>query len=182
MGAASGLNLSDMANINQQATRIATAFNSSATGVNLIAQNLGSGVAGQLTSSLDLDNSDIQFAPIAFALASGIGNATSRGLNLTSVELKPLTGSSLEAIAGNLGLGLTMPIVSNIDFKAITNGLGGNGVGASLMQKLPDIAAAAGHGLGEGIKTGLGLASPSSSEPKIRKRQPPILFKVLTSP
>jgi hypothetical protein len=173
MGAASGLNLSDMANINQQATRIATAFNSSATGVNLIAQNLGSGVAGQLTSSLDLDNSDIQFAPIAFALASGIGNATSRGLNLTSVELKPLTGSSLEAIAGNLGLGLTMPIVSNIDFKAITNGLGGNGVGASLMQKLPDIAAAAGHGLGEGIKTGLGLASPSSSEPKIRKRQQP---------
>ena len=57
MGAASGLNLSDMANINQQATKIATAFNSSATGVNLIAQNLGSGVAGQVTSSLSLGNS-----------------------------------------------------------------------------------------------------------------------------
>jgi hypothetical protein len=184
MGAASGLNLSDMATINREATRIASAYNSSATGINLIARNLGSGVAGQLASTFSKGMAasggglaaalpgNIQIAPIAFALASGIGNATSRGLNLTQSNFQPLSGSGPEAIAGNLGLGITTPIVSNIDIKALMNAAGANmlgasGIPASLKQMIPQIAAAAGRGLGEGVKNGLGFGTAPKSEPAL---------------
>jgi hypothetical protein len=192
MGAASGLNLSDMATIKREATRIASAYNSSATGVNLIAQNLGSGVAGQLASSFSKGMAasgggglaaalpgNIQIAPIAFALASGIGNATSRGLNLTQTNFQPLSGSAPEAIAGNLGLGITTPIVSNIDIKALmsaagANMIGASGIGASIKQMIPQIAAAAGRGLGEGVKKGLGFGPSSTPEPALPSAPEPV--------
>jgi hypothetical protein len=192
MGAASGLNLSDMTTIKREATRIASAYNSSATGINLIAQNLGSGVAGQLASTFSKGMAasgggglaaalpgNIQIAPIAFALASGIGNATSRGLNLTQTDFQPLSGSAPEAIAGNLGLGITTPIVSNIDIKALMNAAGANmigasGIGASIKEKLPQIAAAAGRGLGEGVKKGLGFGPSSTPEPALPSAPEPV--------
>jgi hypothetical protein len=192
MGAASGLNLSDMTTIKREATRIASAYNSSATGINLIAQNLGSGVAGQLASSFSKSMAasgggglaaalpgNIQIAPIAFALASGIGNATSRGLNLTQTNFQPLGGSGPEAIAGNLGLGITTPIVSNIDIKALmsaagANMIGSSGIGASIKQMIPQIAAAAGRGLGEGVKKGLGFGPSSTPEPALPSAPEPI--------
>jgi hypothetical protein len=192
MGAASGLNLSDMTTIKREATRIASAYNSSATGINLIAQNLGSGVAGQLASSFSKGMAasgggglaaalpgNIQIAPIAFALASGIGNATSRGLNLTQTNFQPLTGSAPEAIAGNLGLGITTPIVSNIDIKALmsaagANMIGASGIGASIKKMIPQIAAAAGRGLGEGVKNGLGFGPSSTPEPALPSAPVPV--------
>jgi hypothetical protein len=192
MGAASGLNLSDMTTIKREATRIASAYNSSATGINLIAQNLGSGVAGQLASSFSKGMAasgggglaaalpgNIQIAPIAFALASGIGNATSRGLNLTQTNFQPLGGSGPEAIAGNLGLGITTPIVSNIDIKALmsaagANMIGSSGIGASIKQMIPQIAAAAGRGLGEGVKKGLGFGPSSTPEPALPSAPEPV--------
>lgn len=164
MGASNGLNLTDMASANAQATKVASTYNASATGVNLIAQNLGSGVAGQVVPALG--SSNVPLGQAAYALASGIGNATAFGLNLTQEQSQPSNGSDLAALAGNLGLGVTAPIVSKIDFKALMNNIGG---GSMLNQQLPKIAAAAGQGLGEGARNGLGLSATPS--PRSRKRQ-----------
>jgi hypothetical protein len=149
-----------------QGAKIASAYNASATGTNLIAQNLGSGVAGELTPLLGKSN--LTLGPAAFALATGIGNATVYGLNLTQQKTSPLTEPSIEAIAGNLGLGNTLPIVSNIDLQAVMRSFGGTKA-SSLAQQLPSIAAAAGQGFGEGAKTGLGLTINRSDS--VRKRQ-----------
>ncbi|KAH7084117.1 hypothetical protein FB567DRAFT_75732 [Paraphoma chrysanthemicola] len=170
MGASTGLNLTDMQSANAQSTKVASAYNASATGANLIAQNLGTGLAGQIAPSFSSGTSNISLGAAAFSLATGIGNATAYGFNLTQQQALPSNDSGIEAAAGNFGLGIATPIVSNIDLQAVMNNLGG--AGASMFaQQLPQIAAAAGQGLGEGAKNGLGLAAPTS--PSLRKRQQP---------
>ena len=106
-------------------------------------------------------------------MATGIGNATAKALNLTDQAFGPTNGSGLESIAGNLGLGVTTPIVSNIDFQAIMNSAGGSGFADDLKKQLPQIAAAAGNGLGEGVKNGLGLQQTSQTTRSLDRRQDP---------
>ncbi|KAH7343120.1 hypothetical protein BKA66DRAFT_543869 [Pyrenochaeta sp. MPI-SDFR-AT-0127] len=170
MGTSTGLNLTSIPEANAQATRIATANNASATGLNLVAQNLGSGLAGEMMPSFS--NSRKSLGSAAFALASGIGNATAMGLKLTQQRFLPSTDSTIEALAGNFGLGLAMPIASKVDLQAMMNSLSSTGATAMLMRNLPEIAAAAGMGIGEGAKTGLGLVG-TSSPPRGQKRQQP---------
>lgn len=172
IGASTGLNISDMTTAKAQAAKVATTFNASATGVNLAAQNIGNGLAGQLAPSLgQYGMMNISFGSAAYALASGIGNATSRALKLTGQEFPPSNESTAEAVAGNLGLGLSTPIVSYIDFQAIMKNVAGSGIGATLMQQLPQIAAAAGNGLGLGAKNGLGLKQTGKAARSLKKRQ-----------
>ncbi|KAJ4359438.1 hypothetical protein N0V95_002185 [Ascochyta clinopodiicola] len=172
VGASTGLNITDMATAKAQASKVASTFNATATGVNLAAQNIGNGLAGQIAPSLG--QSGMKNVPVgraAYALASGIGNATSRALKLTNQDFRPSNDSSVEAVAGNLGLGITAPIVSNIDFQAVMRNVGGSGLGASFMQQLPQIAAAAGNGLGEGARNGLGFKQAGQDRNQIAKRQ-----------
>ncbi|KAI1526875.1 hypothetical protein PtrCC142_008902 [Pyrenophora tritici-repentis] len=166
VGATTSLNLTDNQEAIDLATKIATANNASATGLNLIAQQLGSGLTSAITPSLS-NNTNFSFSPAAYALASGIGNATAKGLGLSTKQYLPSNVSSIEAIAGNIGLGVTGPIVANIDFQALLKSAGGS----MIMQQLPQIAAAAGMGLGEGARDGLGLTSTSAGNPGIQKRQ-----------
>ncbi|KZM18617.1 hypothetical protein ST47_g10221 [Ascochyta rabiei] len=174
IGASTGLNITDMATAKAQASKVAITFNATATGVNLAFQNIGSGLAGQIAPSLgQFGMTSVLFGPAAYALASGIGNATSRALKLTNQEFRPSDNSGIEAVAGNLGLGITTPIVSNIDFQAVMKSVGGSGLGASLMQQLPQIAAAAGNGLGEGARNGLGFKQAGQTKNQIAKRQTP---------
>lgn len=168
VGASTGLNITDMKSATAQASKVASAFNASATGLNLAAQNIGNGLAGQIAPTLGGLN--LSIGPAAFALASGIGNSTSKALNLTNQVFLPSNDSGIEAIAGNLGLGLSTPIVSKIDFQAVMKSAANSGIGASIMQQLPQIAAAAGNGLGEGARNGLGLGPSQTSQP-IQKRQ-----------
>lgn len=155
-----------------QASRVANTFNATATGINLAAQNIGNGLAGQLAPTFGKSGMmNISIGYAAYALASGIGNSTARALKLTNQEFRPSNGSSIEAVAGNLGLGLSTPIVSNIDLQAAMKSVGGSGIGATLMQQLPQIAAAAGNGLGEGAKTGLGFKKTGQYANSIKKRQ-----------
>ncbi|KAJ4983546.1 hypothetical protein SVAN01_10962 [Stagonosporopsis vannaccii] len=168
VGASTGLNITDMNTATAQASKVAGAFNATATGINLAAQNIGNGLAGQIAPSLGGMN--LSIGPAAFALASGIGNSTSKALNLTNQVFLPSNASGIEAIAGNLGLGLSTPIVSKIDFQTVMTSATSNGLGASIMQQLPQIAAAAGMGLGEGARNGLGLASNQTNQ-LFQKRQ-----------
>ncbi|XPT01068.1 hypothetical protein M3J09_010210 [Ascochyta lentis] len=172
VGASTGLNITDMATAKAQASKVASTFNATATGVNLAAQNIGNGLAGQIAPSLGQPGTmNVKFGPAAYALASGIGNATSRALKLTNQEFRPSTDSSIEAVAGNIGLGVTTPIVSSIDFQAVMKSVGGSGISASLMQQLPQIAEAAGNGLGEGAKNALGLKQTGEAANQAGKRQ-----------
>ena len=157
-----------------QASRVAGTFNATATGINLAAQNIGNGLAGQLAPSLGQSGMmNISVGPVAYALASGIGNSTAKVLKLTNKQFLPSNDSSIEAVAGNFGLGVGTPIVSNIDFKAAMKSVAGSGISASLMQQLPQIAAAAGNGLGEGAKNGLGLKQTDEEMKLFGKRQTP---------
>lgn len=175
VGASTGLNITDLQNAQAQASKVASSFNASATGINLAVQNLGNGLAGQIAPALGSSGAlSGSIGPAVFALASGIGNATAKALNLTNQAFGPSNGSGIETIAGNLGLGVTTPIVSNIDFQAIMNSAGGNGIADALKKQLPQIAAAAGNGLGEGVKNGLGLQQTSQQTPRsLDRRQDP---------
>ncbi|KAI4698970.1 hypothetical protein J4E81_004860 [Alternaria sp. BMP 2799] len=169
MGTTTALNLTDMEEANAIASSIATAYNASASGANLVAQQLGNGLSRQITPSFDGNN--FSLAPAAFALASGIGNATAVGFGLTEQRFAPSSDSSIEGLAGNFGLGVAMPIVSNIDLRATIKSLGNSSGVSSFMQNLPKIAAAAGLGLGEGARNGLGLAASEPPGSENQKRQ-----------
>ncbi|KAF3041895.1 hypothetical protein E8E12_005491 [Didymella heteroderae] len=172
VGASTGLNITDMTTAEAQASKVASAFNASATGFNLAAQNLGNGLAGQIAPSLGQSGlMNLSIGPAAFALASGIGNSTAKALRLTNKDFLPSNDSGIVAIAGNLGLGISTPIVSNIDFQTMMKSVGGNGFTTALTQQLPQIAAAAGNGLGEGARIGLKLGQTSQASSTVRKRQ-----------
>jgi hypothetical protein len=169
MGTTTALNLTDMQQANAIAMKIATAYNASATGANLAAQNLGSGLAGQITPSFDSTNISLGLA--TYALASGIGNATAVGLGLSQEQFAPSKEMSIEGLAGNFGLGIARPIASKIDFQAVMKSLGESVSASKLMQQLPQIASAAGTGLGEGARNGLGLKATGPSSSGKQKRQ-----------
>ncbi|KAL1795620.1 hypothetical protein ACET3X_005844 [Alternaria dauci] len=169
MGTTTALNLTNMEEANAIATNIATAYNASATGANLAAQQFGSGLSRQITPSFGSNN--ISLGPAAFALASGIGNATAVGFGLTQQRFTPSADPSIEGVAGNFGLGVAMPIVSNLDLQAMVRSLGNSSGFSTLMQKLPELAAAAGLGIGEGARNGLGLTASKSPASRNRKRQ-----------
>jgi hypothetical protein len=178
MGTTTALNLTDMEEANAIATNIATAYNASATGVNLAAQQLGSGLSRQITPSFDSSNFPLGLA--AFALASGIGNATAVGFGLTEQRFTPSSDSSIEGLAGNFGLGVATPIVSNIDLRATISSLGNSSGVSDFMRNLPKIAAAAGLGLGEGARDGLGLSAskPQNVEQQKRQSEDPLMETV----
>jgi hypothetical protein len=169
MGTTTALNLTDIQEASAVAIKIASTYNASATGANLAAQNLGSGLAGQITSSFD--NTNVSLGMAMYALASGVGNATAFGLGLTQQQYAPSKDMSVEGLAGNFGLGIAKPIASKIDLQAVMKSLG-ESIGASRwMEQLPQVASAAGTGLGEGARNGLGLAATGSSSTRNRKRQ-----------
>ncbi|RMZ70059.1 kinase isozyme mitochondrial precursor [Pyrenophora seminiperda CCB06] len=166
VGATTSLNLTNTQETNKIVAKVAAANNASATGINLIAQQLGNGVSSSVAPALG-SNTNISLGPAAYSLALGIGNATAKGLGLTQQKFLPSNASGIEAIAGNIGLGVAGPLVSNIDFQALMKNAGGS----TFMQQLPQIAAAAGMGLGEGAKDGLRLASTSAGKSGNQKRQ-----------
>lgn len=170
MGTETGLNLTDMQQSMAVATKVAAAFNAQPTGINMVAQNLGSGLSAQLAPSLGNQTNGAQLGMAAFALAQGIGQGSASGLNLTQQQFQPTNDTSIMGIAGNFGLGVSLPIASSIDTQKLLAGAGANG--GQLMQQLPQIAAAAGKGLGEGASAGLGL-SKQNANPQRRQANDP---------
>ncbi|KAF9729295.1 hypothetical protein PMIN04_009289 [Paraphaeosphaeria minitans] len=168
MGTENGLNFTTPEESKALATKTAAMIGEEATGFNLVAQNLGSGLSGQLAPSLSsLGGGDLDIGMMAFSLAQGIGQGTANGLNLTQQQFPPTNGSDIMTIVKNFGLGATGPIASNIDVHGL---LSQSGSTIDIMSQLPQIAAAAGTGLGRGASAGLGL-SKSGGNGTIAKRQ-----------
>ncbi|PVI01883.1 hypothetical protein DM02DRAFT_670923 [Periconia macrospinosa] len=145
-----------------------------------IAQNFGMGVSEPIASNIDIQSlmsrsgaglSSLPIGLMAFSLAQGIGQGTSSGLKLTQEKFEPVNNSDVTTIAQNLGLGISTPIASSIDVQSLLSQAGSGG-GISLNQ-LPQIAASAGVGLGEGASRGLGFAKPGPAGSLSRKRQAP---------
>lgn len=125
------------------------------TGFNLVAQNLGSGLSAQLAPALGNTSTSVPIGLAAFALAQGIGKGSASGLNLTQEKFEPKNASDIMGIASNFGLGISAPIAASIDVNKLVNQAGAGG--SQIMAQIPQIAAAAGQGLGVGASKGLGL-------------------------
>jgi hypothetical protein len=163
MGVESGLDLATPAESKSAAAKVAAAMGLKANGINAIAQNIGAGVAGQLSSAVgpskqnggDAANtlSSLPIGLAAFNLAQGIGQGTSIGLNLSQASASPSNGSNLLVIARNLGLGISTPIASTINFKNLTSQ-----ASASFSSvPLGLVAFSLAQGIGQGVSTGLNL-------------------------
>jgi len=168
LGTEDGLNLTTPENSKAIASRVVASSGEQPTGLNLVAQNLGSGLSGQLVPALSSGAStDLPIGMIAFALAQGIGQGSASGFKLTQAQFAPTNGSDIMTIAKNLGLGITEPIASSIDIQKLFN----QGTGSAIAQ-LPQIASAAGRGLGQGASKGLGLTK-SGGNTGVARRQAP---------
>lgn len=173
MGAATSLNLTDMNEVNAIANRVAIAQNTSATGLNLAARQIGTGLSSQLIPSLG-SSTNFSLSQAAFALASGVGNATAVGLGLRQQKAEPSQDTSIVGIAGNLGLGVAMPIVSSMNLQATILSWSNSSGGSNMIKNLPLLAAAAGNGLGKGARNGFGLKEQKKKKkknPSPQKRQ-----------
>jgi hypothetical protein len=169
MGADSGLNLTTPDETKAIATKVAAVSGEESTGFNLIAQNLGSGLSGQLVPAFGgIGGGGLPIGMLAFSLAQGIGQGTASGLNLTQQQFAPSKGSDVMTIVKNLGLGLTGPIASSIDVNKLVGQAGGS---SDIMAQLPQIAAAAGVGLGRGASRGLGWTKSGGMNGSVAKRQ-----------
>ena len=168
VGAETGLNLSDSEQSKAMATQVAAAFNEQPTGINMVAQNLGSGLSAQIAPTLGNVTSGTDVGMAAFALAQGIGQGSSSGLKLTQQQFSPSNGTDIISIAANLGLGISNPIAASIDIQKLVGQAAANG--GQFAQQLPQKAAAAGKGLGEGASSGLGLAKNGGNS-KLKRQQ-----------
>ncbi|TEY57355.1 hypothetical protein BOTCAL_0220g00080 [Botryotinia calthae] len=159
-----------------------------ASGFNLAAQNLGSGLTKSLVGSISIapvgtdtavnDSMTMMIGAgtingAALALAQGLGSGASQALNFTAPSEKAAFNTSgINGAAGNLGHGLSSTFLSGISTTSllskamstvnINDLIQGNGtlLGSSLSQ----IAAGAGTGLGKGTSVGLGLQNAAMME------------------
>jgi hypothetical protein len=161
VGIENGFNLTTPDESKAIATKVAAASGQRPTGVNLIAQNLGTGLTAQLAPSIsNFASGNLPIGMLTFSLAQGIGQGAASGLNLTQQQFPPINGSDVLTIAKNFGLGVAGPIASSLDVQKILTQAGGS---SNIMAQIPQIAAAAGAGLGQGASRGLGLTKSSAS-------------------
>ncbi|KAF1952393.1 hypothetical protein CC80DRAFT_572612 [Byssothecium circinans] len=169
MGAENGFNLTTPEQSKAQATKVAASLGQEAKGLNLVAQNVGSGFTAQIAPALGNTTNSFQVGMAAYGLAQGIGRGTAMGLNLTQMKYAPSNATDPMAVASNFGLGIAQPIAANIDVSKAFSG-----TGDQFNQMLPMIAVAAGQGLGEGASKGLGLMKSNlTSGSPFKKRQLP---------
>ncbi|KAM3086132.1 hypothetical protein ACMFMG_000271 [Clarireedia jacksonii] len=164
---------------------------SNATGLNLAALNLGSGLTKTLVGSISVnpDTKDTTAKAVmtndsmsmtlgagtingaALALAQGLGTGASNGLKLTQASTNAsFNTSGLNGAAGNLGYGLSSTFLSGLNTSdLITKAMGQfkladllSGKSTLLGSSLNDIAAGAGTGLGSGASLGLGLQNQAA--------------------
>lgn len=171
MGADTGFNIAPSQASNDIASKIAAAVGEQATGINLVAQNLGSGLSAQLATAMNaMSPVDLPVGMMAFALAQGIGEGSASGLNLTQIQYSPANNSDLVAMARNFGLGITGPIAGSTTIKKMLLQAGGR---QEIIKRIPQIAAAAGHGLGQGASAGMGLAKGNPDGAVLKRDSPP---------
>ncbi|KAF7911400.1 uncharacterized protein EAF01_002907 [Botrytis porri] len=164
-----------------------------ATGFNLVAYNLGSGLTKSLVGSVSMvpAGADMEAAKAAandpmamligagtingaaLALAQGLGSGASQALKFTAPSQKAAFNTSgINGAAGNLGQGLTSSFLSGINTTSLfSNAMPGinindliQGNATILGSSLSQLAAGAGTGLGQGTTIGLGLQNAATME------------------
>ncbi|KAK7911100.1 hypothetical protein PG985_013581 [Apiospora marii] len=162
-GAVSGLNISQVPPPSETNTDIPS-----------LLRVFGFGLTQSVTSSIPLQNLAAlipggtggltqQLPSAVLNLAQGIGNGAVTGLKLANVPPPP-ENTSILAIAGTFGYGLSNSVTSNINVAGLLAQAGGSGITA----QAPQIALGLGQGLGNGAVTGLKLnmvAPPNGSSP-----------------
>ncbi|KAK6612736.1 hypothetical protein H4I96_01949 [Botrytis cinerea] len=164
-----------------------------ASGFNLAAQNLGSGLTKSLVGSISIApvGTDMTAAKAAandsmtmmigagtingaaLALAQGLGSGASQALNFTAPSEKAAFNTSgINGAAGNLGQGLSSTFLSGINTTSLLSKAMSTvnindliqGNGTLLGSSLSQIATGAGTGLGQGTSVGLGLQNAAMME------------------
>lgn len=135
----------------------------------------GFGLSQSVTSSIPLQNLAAlvpggmggltqQLPSAVLNLAQGLGNGAVTGLKLANVP-PPSENTSIPAIAGTFGYGLSNSVTSNINVANLLAQAGGT---SGITAQAPQIALGLGQGLGNGAVTGLKLnmvAPPNGSSP-----------------
>ncbi|KAK8067271.1 hypothetical protein PG997_014018 [Apiospora hydei] len=138
----------------------------------------GYGLTNSVTSSIPLQNLVAlvpggaggitqQLPSAVLNLAQGIGNGAVTGLKIANVPPPP-ENTSVPAIAGTFGYGISNSVTSNINVKSLLASAAGSGIGSGITAQAPQIALGLGQGLGNGAVTGLKLnmvAPPNGSSP-----------------
>ncbi|KAL1846720.1 hypothetical protein Plec18170_009010 [Paecilomyces lecythidis] len=142
-----------------------------------LAGNLGLGISEPIASNVNISSllnsamstSNLDIGQAVFSLAQGIGNGTSSGLGLSKRSFSPSSSSDIASLAGNVGLGISEPIVGSINLSKVLNSAVSSNGQQSLLAQLPGVLGGAGKGLGEGAAQGLGISKstiqPSENPP-----------------
>lgn len=156
------------------------------TGLNGMAQNLGSGLTSTVVKStsglIDINSLIASGASGAvgqasLAFAQGLGGGTVTGLKLNSKNLSATPAyniSGVTGIAGNFGQGLTSTVFGNINMQQLQLPQMSTNIKSLLtdpatLSMVADAASGLGIGLGQGSAVGLGLQSPGALT--VAKRQ-----------
>jgi hypothetical protein len=132
-----------------------------ASGLNLVAANLGMGLSSELVGSLNTSalfgsGSSTAINDAVLALSQGLGSGAAAGLNLKPLDKAAFNTTGLNGIAGNLGQGLTNSFLSGIDPQALLGMVGGgNMTGTQVNQAALSLA----QGLGSGAASALKLSN-----------------------
>ncbi|GAD94060.1 predicted protein [Paecilomyces variotii No. 5] len=137
-----------------------------------LAGNLGLGISEPIARNVNISSllnsavstSNLNIGQAVFSLAQGIGNGTSSGLGLSKRSFSPSTSSDIASLAGNVGLGISEPIVGSVNLSQVLNAAVSKNGQQSLLAQLPGVLGGAGKGLGEGAVQGLGI-SKSTVQP-----------------
>ncbi|KAJ9388768.1 hypothetical protein DTO063F5_2416 [Paecilomyces variotii] len=157
-GTSSGLRLSNTSFQPQNSSNLAA-----------LAGNLGLGISEPIARNVNLSflfnsavsTSNLNIGQAVFSLAQGIGNGTSSGLGLSKKQFSPSTSSDIASLAGNVGLGISEPIVGSVNLSKVLNSAISTDGQQSLLAQLPGVLGGAGKGLGEGAAQGLGISKSS---------------------
>ncbi|KAJ9306165.1 hypothetical protein DTO217A2_4281 [Paecilomyces variotii] len=157
-GTSSGLRLSNTSFQPQNSSNLAA-----------LAGNLGLGISEPIARNVNISSllnsavstSNLNIGQAVFSLAQGIGNGTSSGLGLSKKQFSPSTSSDIASLAGNVGLGISEPIVGSVNLSKVLNSAVSMDGQQSLLAQLPGVLGGAGKGLGEGAAQGLGISKSS---------------------
>ncbi|VCU39148.1 Bgt-3135 [Blumeria graminis f. sp. tritici] len=129
-----------------------------ATGLNLVAQNLGEGLSSSVVGSVNISAlapaapSVDTLLPASRALAQGIGSGAASGLKLKAVDPNAFNNTGIPGVAGSFGQGLTMSFLGGIDFKKAAAMMAPNVSSVQLNSAALSLAQGLGSGAAFGVK------------------------------
>lgn len=179
-GAAQGLNLAPAATVKKVTAKVAADNGMNATGLNPAIQNAALGATASLLGSVNVSSlasmsggltKGLDIRGIALSVATGLGNGTSSGLQLSqqAVASEPPKGNTTADVAGTFAFALTKTVAANVDLTKLTSmasgGFNASSLTSMLGQPLSQVALSVASGLGTGAASGLKLTQANLAPP-----------------